>query len=216
MTESLREKIYQGIRDDITYGKLLPGQRLVESMLVERFKTSRSPIREALRQLESEGLITFERNKGITVSRLTIQEIDEIYSLRWLLESYAAHLSAERATRKDVAYLKDLHGKLKVAAKNSDLVNWIHNNILFHNFFSENPGNNNLQQVLTMIKRRVYRYHYMIVRIPGHFKTYLEHHEGILRACELNDGKMAEKYMKAHVQTIKKVLIDYLNKFPGF
>jgi DNA-binding GntR family transcriptional regulator len=185
-------------------------------MLVERFKTSRSPIREALRQLESEGLITFERNKGITVSRLTIQEIDEIYSLRWLLESYAAHLSAERATRKDVAYLKDLHRKLKVAAKDSDLVKWIHNNILFHDFFSENPGNNNLQQVLTMIKRRVYRYHYMIVRIPGHFKAYLEHHEGILRACELNDGKMAEKYMKAHVQTIKKVLIDYLNKFPGF
>jgi len=216
MTESLREKIYQGIRDDITYGKLLPGQRLVESMLVERFKTSRSPIREALRQLESEGLITFERNKGITVSMLTTQEIDEIYNLRWLLESYAAHLSAERATRKDVAYLKDLHGKLKVSAKNSDLLSWIHNNILFHDFLSGNSGNSNLQQVLTTVKRRVYRYHYTIVRIPGHFKAYLEDHEGILRACELNDGKMAEKYMKAHVQTIKKVLIDYLNKFPGF
>jgi DNA-binding GntR family transcriptional regulator len=188
----------------------------VESMLVERFKTSRSPIREAVRQLESEGLITFQRNKGITVLRLTIQEIDEIYTLRWLLESYAAHLSAERATRKDVAYLKNLHGKLKLSAKNSDLLSWIHNNILFHDFLSENSGNSNLQQILTTVKRRVYRYHYTIVRIPGHFKAYLEDHEGILRACELNDGKMAEKYMKAHVQTIKRVLIDYLNRFPGF
>ncbi len=216
MKESLREKICQTIRDDITYGKLFPGERLVESKLVERFKTSRSPIREALRQLESEGLITFERNKGITVSKLSIQEIDEIYRLRWLLESYAAHLSAERATRSDVAYLKDLHGKLKVAARNSDLLSWIHNNILFHDFFSGNSGNSNLKQVLSTIQRRVYRYHYLIIRIPGYFKAYIEHHEGVLRACELNDGKMAEKYMKAHIQTIRTVLIDYLNKFPGF
>lgn len=197
-------------------GKLFPGHRLVESTLVERFKVSRSPIREALRQLESEGLITLERNKGITVSKLSIQEIGEIYILRWLLESYAAHLSAERATRNDVKHLKDLHDKLKTAAKNYDLMSWIHNNILFHDFLSENSGNSNLNKVLNTIKRRVYRYHYMIVRIPGHFKTYLDQHEGILRACENNDGKSAEKYMKLHLQTIKKVLIDYLNKFPGF
>lgn len=216
MTETLRERIYKNIRDDIMQGKLVPGQRLVESMLVERFKASRSPIREALRQLESEGIITFERNKGITVSRLSNQEIEEIYRLRWLLESYAAHVSAERASKKDVMYLKNLHGKLKTAVKNYDLMDWIHNNILFHDYLIENSGNGNLIQVLTNIKRRVYRYHYMIVRIPGHFKTYLEQHEGILRACENNDGKSAEKYMKAHLQTIEKVLIDYLNKFPGF
>jgi DNA-binding GntR family transcriptional regulator len=216
MTESLREKIYQSIRDDIACGKLFPGERLVESMLVERFKTSRSPIREALRQLESEGLISFERNKGITVSKLSIHEIDEIYSLRWLLESYAAHLSAERATKNDVAYLRDLHGKLKTAAKNSDLLSWIQNNILFHDFFSENSGNSNLHQVLSTVKRRVNRYHYMIVRIPGHFRVYIEQHGGLLRACELNNGRMAEKYMKAHIQTIREVLLDYLNKFPRF
>jgi DNA-binding GntR family transcriptional regulator len=216
VTESLREKIYQGIRDDITYGKLSPGERLVESTLVKRFKTSRSPIREALRQLESEELITFERNKGITVSKLSIQEIDEIYSLRWLLESYATRLSAERATKNDVVYLKDLHGKLKAAAKNSDLLGWIQNNILFHDFFSENCGNNNLHQVLSTLKRRVNRYHYTIVRIPGHFKVYIEHHGGMLRACESNNGRVAEKYMRAHVQMIRTVLMDYLNKFPGF
>jgi DNA-binding GntR family transcriptional regulator len=216
MTESLRENIYKNIRDDIMQGKLLPGQRLVESMLVERFKVSRSPIREALRRLESEGMITFEHNKGITVSRLSGQEIEEIYNLRWLLESYATHLSAERATRNDVTYLKNLNSKLKTAAKNYDLMSWIHNNVLFHDFLSENSGNGNLTQVLSTIKRRVYRYHYMIIRIPGHFKTYLDQHEGILRACENNDGKSAERYMKAHLQTIKRVLIDYLDKFPGF
>ena len=216
MTESLREKIYKDIRNDIMQGKLLPGQRVVESVLVERFKVSRSPIRESLRRLESEGMITLEHNKGITVSRLSSQEIEEIYNLRWLLESYAAHLSAERATKNDVAYLRDLNSKLKAAAKNYDLMSWIHNNVLFHDFLSENSGNGNLTQVLSTIKRRVYRYHYMIIRIPGHFKTYLDQHEGILKACENKDGKGAERHMKAHLQTIKRVLIDYLDTFPGF
>ena len=216
MTESLREKIYKDIRNDIMQGKLLPGQRVVESVLVERFKVSRSPIRESLRRLESEGMITLEHNKGITVSRLSSQEIEEIYNLRWLLESYAARLSAERATRNDVAYLKDLNSKLKAAARNYDLMSWIQNNVLFHDFLSENSGNGNLTQVLSTIKRRVYRYHYMIIRIPGHFKTYLDQHEGILKACENKDGKGAERHMKAHLQTIKRVLIDYLDTFPGF
>jgi len=216
MTESLREKIYKDIRNDIMQGKLLPGQRVVESVLVERFKVSRSPIRESLRRLESEGMITLEHNKGITVSRLSSQEIEEIYNLRWLLESYAARLSAERATKNDVAYLKDLNSKLKAAARNYDLMSWIQNNVSFHDFLSENSGNGNLTQVLSTIKRRVYRYHYMIIRIPGHFKTYLDQHEGILKACENKDGKGAERHMKAHLQTIKRVLIDYLDTFPGF
>lgn len=216
MTESLRQKIYQSIRDNITYGKLSPGERLVESDLAEHFKASRSPIREALRQLESEGLIRINQNKGITVSKLSPEEIDEIYNLRWLLESYAARLSAEKATKTYVVYLRDLHKKLKLAAKNSDLPNWIQNNILFHDFLSENSGNKNLHQILSTLKRRVYLYHYVIVNIPGNFKAYIEHHEQILRACEKNDGEAAERYMKLHIETVKQVLINYLNRFPAF
>jgi DNA-binding GntR family transcriptional regulator len=216
MAESLRQKIYYSIREDITYGRLSPGERLVESKLAEQFKASRSPIREAIRQLESEGLIRFNQNKGITVSKLSPEEVDEIYSLRWLLESYAARLSAEKATKTHVVYLRDLHKKLKLAAKNSDLPNWIQNNILFHDFLSENSGNNNLHQILITLKRRVYLYHYVIVSIPGIFKAYIEHHDQILRACEKNDGETAEKYMKLHIETIKQVLINYLNRFPAF
>lgn len=216
MTKSLRQKIYHSIRDDITYGRLSPGERLIESELAEKLKASRSPIREAIRQLESEGLIKFNQNKGITVSKLSPEEVNEIYSLRWLLESYAARLSAERATGAHIKYLIDLQKKLKRAVNNSDLPNWIQNNILFHDFFSENSGNNNLHQILVTLKRRVYLYHYVIVSIPGKFETYIEHHEQILRACETKDGKMAEKYMKLHIDTVKQVLINYLNKFPAF
>ena len=216
MTASLRQNIYHSIREDITYGRLSPGERLIEFELAKKFKASRSPIREAIRQLESEGLIRFNQNKGITVSKLSPEEVNEIYNLRWLLESYAARLSAEKATKAHVVYLRDLHKKLKLAAKNSDLPNWIQNNILFHDFLSENSGNKNLHQILVTLKRRVYLYHYVIVSIPGNFKAYIEHHAKIIKACETNDGEMAERSMKLHIQTVKQVLINYLNRFPAF
>ena len=212
---SLREKIYQHIRDNITYGKLMPGERLIEAKLTEEFQTSRSPIREALRQLESEGLITFERNKGITVSKLSIKQVEEIYSLRWLLESYAARLCAESAFKSQVIQMKKFQEGLKKAAENSDLIQWLHWNALFHNLLIQNSGNSNLIQVLDTLKRRVYRYHYMTIRVPGHFETYLDQHKGILKACEANDGDMAERYMKQHLEMIQGVLIGHLkNSLP--
>ena len=137
MKKSIREKIYQKIRDDITYGKLSPGERLIEADLVKEFKASRGTIREALRQLESEAFIKFVRNKGITVSKLSIKEVDEIYKLRSILESYAARLTAEKATSAHTRYLSDLQDKLRNAAKNLDLQNWLHNNDLFHSFIVE-------------------------------------------------------------------------------
>lgn len=213
---SLREEIYQKIRDDITYGKLSPGERLVESKLAERFKCSHSPIREVLRQLESEGLLIFERNKGSTIRKLSIQEIAEIYLILPMLEGCAARLSAERATGKDVAYLRSLHNKLKTAAKSQDPVKWLKTNTEFHEFFYKQAGNETLCQIIENLKRRIYQYRHITIRIPRHLEEYVEHHEKILKGFEANDGKMVEKYMKLHIGTVGEVLINYLNEFPGF
>jgi DNA-binding GntR family transcriptional regulator len=216
MADTLRNIIYQSIRDDITYGRLSPGERILENQLAEQFKASRSPIREALRQLEAEGLITFDTRKGISISKLSVKEVEEIYNLRCLLESHAARITAEKVTEEQLGYLKDLHSKLKRAAANSDLKSWIQNNILFHDFFSENCENSNLHRILTSLKRRVYLYHYIIINIPGNFKAYIDHHQEILRACEKKDGRLAEKYMKIHIDKVKNILVGYLNKFPAF
>jgi len=214
MNQSLREKIYSQIRDDITYGRLNPGERLVESKLAQQFATSRSPVREVLRQLESEGLIKFQRNKGITVSKLSIKEVDEIYTLRLLLESYATRLAAENIKKNDIEILRGLQEKLKVAAKHLDIKAWLENNNLFHDILCERSENDNLALILDTLKRRIYRYKYMVLLNSKHFENYVRDHERILRACERNDGAMAERYMKIHIKKVKQVAIDYLNKFP--
>ena len=210
MRYSLREKIYKKIRDDITFGKVLPGERLIEEQLSEKFKISRTPVREALRQLESEGLITFERNRGITIAKLSIKQVKEIYAVRCLLECYATRLTAERITEKDLSDLRDLQAALTLATKKLDLRKWIHNNMLFHDLLCERSGNQNLIQVLNTLKRRIYRYQHISVSIPGSLVAYLEHHEGVLKGCESKDGAMAEKYMKLHLETVQNILVDHL------
>jgi DNA-binding GntR family transcriptional regulator len=215
MRQSLREKIYLAIRDQITSGSLLPGERLIEAKLVTDFKSSRSPIREALGQLESESLITRETSGAITVSKLSIKQIDEIYSIREILESYATGLTAEKATKNDTAHLASLNSAMVKAAKILDLEKWLKNNALFHDYLIKQCGNDNLIGIIETLHRRVFRYRYMIVRIPSAFDNYIQQHEGILRACKDKDPETAKKFMELHIKATKELLIKYLHQFPG-
>jgi len=210
MKKSLREIIYNRIRENITCGKLAPAERLVEDRLAEEFKASRSPVREALRLLEAEGLVSFERNKGFTVAKLSIKQVDEIFELRSLLESYAARRAAERISKKGVARLWEYQAQQRSAAQSVDLQAWLRANNLFHNSLYSHCDNSLLIQSINNLKRRVNRYHFVTVTVPWQFDTYLEQHEAILQACEKNDGELVEKYMKEHMDTTKEALKNQL------
>jgi DNA-binding GntR family transcriptional regulator len=214
-SKSLRETIYEQIRDDITFGKLYPGQRLTEATLADALKASRSPVREALRQLESEGLITFERNKGIAVSRLSMKQVDEIFDIRMVLEGYAAYLTVARGlTDHDMQYLDKLNKALQQNAEKNDDQSWFQNNAKFHNFFRCHSGNHNLEQLISMLERRVYRYKYMSVSFPDQLKYYLEQHNNIIKACKKNDPDLVKVRMQEHLIYIKGVILEYLKRFP--
>jgi DNA-binding GntR family transcriptional regulator len=213
--KSLRDKIYESIRESIAQGSIHPGERLIETDLAQQFKSSRSPIREALRQLESESLIRSENNKGYTVAKLSPKDVDEIYSVRIILESYATGLTAGFITKKDIRYLEKLNDQLKTAARENDLKVWLENNSLFHRFFFENCKNNTLSFLLQTLQRRIHRYLYMIIQIPGNFPAYLEQHQGILEGCRQGDPSAAERHMRAHLETVREITLNYLHHFPG-
>jgi len=211
--KSLRETVYERIRDDITFGKLYPGQRLTEATLADELKASRSPVREALRQLESEGLITFERNKGIAVSRLSHQQVDEIYNIRMVLEGYAVYLSVEKGlTEQDLKYLDQLNNALREAMARDDEQSWFRNNANFHTFFRVHSGNHNLAQLICMLERRVYRYKFMSVSFREQLKHYVEQHDQIINACTKRDAEQARGCMQAHLLYIKKTIMEYLRR----
>lgn len=95
-------RAYELLREAIVEGRFAPGERLKETGLAEDFGLSRTPIREAIRRLEAEGLVVTQRNKGAVVRRTSRDEVADLYGLRMRLESYAAELAAERATETDL------------------------------------------------------------------------------------------------------------------
>jgi len=211
LDKSIRQDIYERIRDDITYGRLMPGERLTENKLSNIYSVSRSPIREALRQLESEGLISFERNKGIEVSKLSVKQMEEIYDIRSLLEGYAVRISVELLTKKDIGALANIHENLIKAAQEKNIQEWLQNNALFHSYFRDKAGNENLCQLIIMLKRRTYHYQNMSLSYDRYFETYIEHHAAILEACKKKDVDLAERLMRQHVQTTKCAIAESLS-----
>ena len=215
MAESLREKLYNKIRRDIIIGKLSPGERLVEIKLAEELQASRGLIREALLQLTSEGFLTSQKNRGISVAKLTLKQIDEIYSLRCLMEGYAVRLTAERLQKNALAKLKAMHKALLKATKNGSLADWSDINIDFHKFFIENSSNNHLIQILDGLRCRTYRYSIFIVTIPGAQEIFIKDHANIIKACEAGDPKAAQEFMEKHMENSKNALLGHLKEFPG-
>jgi DNA-binding GntR family transcriptional regulator len=214
MKKSLRERIYEKVKEDITLGKLAPGEHLVEERLAKGFKASRSPVREALRLLEAEGLIAFERNRGISVAKLSITQVKEIYVVRSLLESHAASIAAERIPEKAITRLKEFQEKQKIAASDVDLQGWLKWNEQFHKNLYDHCDNQVLIQMIDNMRRRVFRYRFITLSMPWAFKSYLEHHDKIIQGCEKKDGELAGKYTKLHMDLIKDELTNQL-KFRG-
>ena len=188
---------------------------MVENKLAEELQASRGPIREALLQLVSEGFLSFTRNKGIRVSKLTLEQIDEIYSLRCILEGYAVRLTAEKINKKNVRHLKSLHNSLIMATKNDSLTDWTNFNIAFHNFFIENSGNSYLINMLDALRSRTYRYSIITITIPGAKETFIKGHQNVINSCESGDAEAAQSHMHAHMEHVRKYLLSHLKEFPG-
>ncbi|MBU2055820.1 MAG: FCD domain-containing protein [Proteobacteria bacterium] len=96
------------------------------------------------------------------------------------------------------------------AAQSKDTQEWLHNNALFRGFFRDKADNENLCQLIVMLKRRIYRYQYMSVSYPRFFETYIEHHATMIEMCKKKDADLAEKTMKIHMRKVRDVIIDSL------
>ena len=119
--QTLREKILEMIRDAILKGTMKPGERVSEPELAERFGISRTPIREAFRQLESEGYLEVIPRKGAVVASLSERDIEEFYAIKILLEGFAAKMAAEKLTEKDIDRLESINERLKKVAADGGL-----------------------------------------------------------------------------------------------
>ncbi|MFA5701155.1 MAG: GntR family transcriptional regulator, partial [Desulfuromonas sp.] len=186
--QTLREKILENIRDAILKGELKPGERVSEPDIAERYGISRTPIREAFRQLESEGYLTVIPRKGAVVAKHTEKDIEEFYSIKSVLEGYAAYLAAEKMTPKDLDKLEAINNRLAKLSKSNDVKTFFRVHNEFHEYFIRAAGN---QKLLEMIYQLLKKFEYLRVAslsIPGRMDISVQEHRKILEAFRRNDG----------------------------
>jgi len=208
---TLREKIVETVRNAIVNGQLPAGTRVAEPELADRFGISRTPIREAFRQLESEGFITVIPRKGAIVASLSSKDISDFYDLKMVLEGYAARCAVKTLTEKDLAKMEAVNRQMETAASKKDLrkVLTLHNE--FHDIFLKACGNEKLHSILQNMVRQFQRFR-LILAMKGRTDGSIRQHWEIIEAFRKRDADLVESLVIKNAQYGKKILLHELAK----
>ncbi|HEY5672304.1 MAG TPA: GntR family transcriptional regulator [Malonomonas sp.] len=208
--QTLREKILETIRDAILKGTLKPGEKVAEPELAERFGISRTPIREAFRQLESEGYLTVIPRKGAVVTALSEQDVQEFYAIKSILEGYAAELAAARLSTKEIDRLEVINDRLRELAKEGDVKAFFRVHNEFHELFLKASGNSKLHELIQQLGLKFNRLRMASLSVKGRMEISVAEHDKLLEAFRKNDGRMAENLVKQTAAIGGSVLLESL------
>jgi len=213
--QTLREKILETIRDAILKGHLKPGEKVAEPELAERFGISRTPIREAFRQLESEGYLTVIPRKGAVVAALSEQDVQEYYAIKSILEGYAAELAADRLSGKELLKLEAINDRLKRLAAEGDVKAFyrVHNE--FHDLFLKAAGNTKLYELIKQLGMKFNRLRMASLSVEGRMNISVSEHDKLLEAFRTHDGSLAENLVKKTAAIGGKVLLESMTQAEG-
>ncbi len=213
--QTLREKILETIRESILRGQLKPGEKVAEPELAERFGISRTPIREAFRQLESEGYLTVIPRKGAVVTALSERAIEEFYAIKSILEGYAAQMAAENMSAKDIERLEAINQKLAELAEEGDVKTFfkVHNE--FHEVFIRAAGNEKLLELINQLMLKFNRFRLASLSLPGRMEISVKEHEKIIRAFKRKDGAEADGLVRKTASFGGQVLIQSMAQSEG-
>jgi DNA-binding GntR family transcriptional regulator len=207
--ESLVHQIVQGLEKKILEGTLKPGERIIEEDLCRTLGVSRSPVREAFRILESEGFVTHEPRKGISVSEVSPEEAADIYLIRANLESLAISLSVRKQDPDVLKKLKDYQQEMEKAASQNDVRTYFDLNLKFHETFVEACGNRRLIQLIRSFEKKITRYRLEVLSVPNWTRSSLKTHEELIRSFESGDAEKIEQIRRkgilSHIERFSKV-----------
>ncbi|KAA0256932.1 GntR family transcriptional regulator [Deferribacter autotrophicus] len=214
-TKPLREKIADKIRTDIIKGVYKDGDRLVEPKLAEILGISRTPIREALRQLESEGFVEIIPRKGAIVKTMTLEDVDNLYVIKASLEGLAARQAVKYIKDEDIEEMSKINQRfLYIANKSSDIVEeYLKYNIDFHNIFIKLSHNEKLVEILEGLSKNFQRIKGMLItKSDRALKAYEEHNE-IIKAFKSKNAELVELKVRWHIENswnyIKERMTSY-------
>ena len=194
------------LRDDILEGAFPPGERLIELQLTERYGVGRAAIRAALVELEVEGLVQREANRGATVRRISVAEAVEISEARGVLEGLVARLAAERATQAERAELSELIDEMTEAVEQDDRLRYSKLNRTLHATLRRIARHRVADDLVANLRNRAAHHQFRLALVPGRAPESLAQHRAIVAAVIAGDAPVAERAMRDHLASVVDVL----------
>jgi len=208
----LHQRIYETLRAEVISGQRKPGELLSEAELARSWGVSRSPIREAFRQLEEHHLVRWAPRRGATVARLTVAGLRDIYEVREALEALSAGLAAERGSFADLAKMRELAADIKRTQDEGDYMRAIMLDDEFHRLMASTTRNRLLQSQAGRILDRVIMARMMVREEPGRTREIVHEHQAILDALGQRDAAKAAEQAALHVRNARVRLMDMLQR----
>ena len=195
----LRDVVFKTLREAILKGNLAPGERLMEIQLANQLGVSRTPIREAIRKLELEGLVIMIPRRGAEVARITEKDLKDVLEVRTSLEELAISLACERISDASVEALKEALKNFKAAINGGDVTKIAESDVAFHDIIFAATDNARLIQIVNNLREQMYRYRLEYLKdYTTHDSLYKEHEE-IVAAIADRDKALARKLIVEHI-----------------
>ncbi|MBR0456360.1 MAG: GntR family transcriptional regulator [Firmicutes bacterium] len=203
----LREMVYEELKMQILKGSIIPGTRMMEVELAEEMGVSRTPIREAIRKLEKEGLVTIEPRRGAYASMISTEDMVEILEVRQDLEGLAAYFAANRMSDEQMAELKEVSNNYNEAVKRGKMEDMIKYDTRFHHIIVESCRNKILVQMIEQLQELVLRFRYIYYDNFRRAENMPEEHEAIVAAISEGDADKARAAADIHIDRLKELVM---------
>ena len=195
----LRDVVFNTLREAILKGDLKPGERLMELQLASKLGVSRTPIREAIRMLEQEGLAVTTPRKGAEVSKMTLKDMEDVLEIRDALDELAVRIACQKISDEQLKQLEDMKELFEKSTQTGNVKKIAEADVTFHDVIYEATGNPKLVTLLNNLREQVYRYRVEYIKDPKNYPTLIAEHEAILESLKNRDVKNAVEAMHVHV-----------------
>jgi len=203
----LRDVVFKTLRQAILTGELKPGERLMEIHLANKLGVSRTPIREAIRKLELEGLVIMIPRRGAEVAQITEKSMNDVLEVRRALDALCVELACERITEEELEELKKACVTFEEAVKTGDTRKIAQADVALHDIIVHATGNERLIQLVNNLAEQMYRYRFEYIKDASQHQTLVEEHRIIYESIVNKDQETASKEAKIHIDNQKKAII---------
>lgn len=208
----LRDVVFQTLREAILRGDLKPGERLMELQLAAKLGVSRTPIREAIRMLQQEGLAVTIPRRGAEVAGMTEKDMEDVLQIREALEVLAVQLATEKITAEAIEELEEKVAAFEAALETKDVKRIAQTDIDFHDKIYEAAGNPKLVTMLNNLREQIYRYRVEYLKDVQIYPRLMEEHREILEALKCKDKSHVMKMIKQHVDNQAEAVKDIIRR----